>query len=304
MASVVSQENCTRMRIFTSKCVWVLVLLFSSQVLAEELVQTENGPVFRKTTSVYSFGVVPQFQQRKIIRIWRPILDEIKRQTGIVLNLSGAPTIPAFERKFMKGELDFAYMNPYHILKASSSQGYIPLVRDGSRKLRGVLVVRKDSPYKSAAEFDGQIVAFPSPNALGASMLVRADLENTFGIQVKQKYVQTHSSVYLHVAKGLVGGGGGVMSTFMAQSPDLKDRLRILFKTRGVIPHPIAAHPRVPRHHIKNIKSALLAMGKTPEGRAMLARIPMQDIRPTSIDEYKSLAGWGLDKYYIRKKSE
>ncbi|MFV1992363.1 MAG: phosphate/phosphite/phosphonate ABC transporter substrate-binding protein [Acidiferrobacterales bacterium] len=291
------------MRLSISRFIWALVLLFSSQVLAEELVQTSNGPVFRKTTSVYTFGVVPQYHNRKIIRIWRPILNEIEKQTGIVLSLTGTPTIPAFEKKFMKGELDFAYMNPYHILKASDSQGYIPLVRDGSRKLRGILVVLKDSPYKSAAELNGQVVALPSPNALGASMLLRADLESTFGMQVKPKYVQTHSSVYLHVAKGLVVAGGGVMSTFMSQRPEIKNRLRILFTTRGTIPHPIVAHPRVPRQDIKKIKAALLAMGKTPEGKAMLAEIPINDIRPSSISEYKALAGWGLDKYYIQKKT-
>ncbi len=289
------------MRTSISRSIWVLVLLFSAQALAEELVQTSNGPVFRKTTSVHTFGVVPQYHNRKIIRIWRPILDEIEKQTGIALSLTGAPTIPAFEKKFMKGDLDFAYMNPYHILKASDSQGYIPLVRDGSRKLRGILVVSKDSPYKSAAELNDQVVALPSPNALGASMLLRADLESTFGVQIRPKYVQTHSSVYLHVAKGLVSAGGGVMSTFMAQSPDIKDRLRVLFTTRGTIPHPIVAHPRVPRSHIKKIKSALLAMGKTPEGKALLAKIPINDIRPSSLSEYKTLAGWGLDKYYIQK---
>ncbi len=290
------------MKISISSSIWVLVLLFSSQLLAEKLAPTSNGPITKQTTSVYTFGVVPQYHNRKIIRIWRPILDEIRKQTGIVLNLAGAPTIPAFEKKFMKGELDFAYMNPYHILKASNSQGYIPLVRDGSRKLRGILVVRKNSPYKSAAELNGQVVALPSPNALGASMLLRADLESTFGIQVKPKYVQTHSSVYLHVAKGLVVAGGGVMSTFMSQKPEIKDRLRVLFTTRGTIPHPIVAHPRVPRRDIKEIKSALLAMGKTPEGRALLAEIPIKDIQPSSINEYKALAGWGLDRYYIQKK--
>jgi len=278
----------------------VLVLLFSSQLLAEKLAPTSNGPITKQTTSVYTFGVVPQYHNRKIIRIWRPILDEIRKQTGIVLNLAGAPTIPAFEKKFMKGELDFAYMNPYHILKASNSQGYIPLVRDGSRKLRGILVVRKNSPYKSAAELNGQVVALPSPNALGASMLLRADLERTFGIQIKPKYVQTHSSVYLHVAKDLVSAGGGVMSTFMSQKPEIK--VRVLFTTRGTIPHPIVAHPRVPKRHIKEVKSALLAMGKTPEGRALLAEIPIKDIQPSSINEYKALAGWGLDRYYIQKK--
>lgn len=174
-------------------------------------------------------------------------------------------------------------------------------MRDGGRKLRGILVTHKDSKYKSAAELNSKIVALPSPNALGASMLIRADLEKTFGIKVKPKYVQTHSSVYLHVAKKLVLAGGGVMSTFLAQKPEIRDKLRVIFITRAVIPHPITAHSRVPKHHIRKIKAAFLSLGKTPEGREMLAKIPIKKMIPSSRSEYMSLADGGLDKYYIRE---
>lgn len=280
----------------------LIAACFPVAAFADQLAQTSDGPVILKTQTSYTFGVVPQFQHRRILKIWRPIVDEIEKQTGIKLTLSGTPTIPAFEKKFMKGSMDFAYMNPYHILLASQSQGYIPLVRDGSRKLKGILVVHKDSKYKSAAELENKVVAFPSPNALGASMLIRADLEKSFGIKVKQKYAQTHSSVYLHVAKKLVQAGGGVMSTFKATKPEIRKQLKVLFQTNSVIPHPIAAHPRVPKHHIKKIRSVLLAMGETEEGRKLLSKIPMKKIISTSIDEYMSLADWGLDRYYIHDK--
>lgn len=289
------------MKYIYNKLLLIFIFFVPALVFAEELTQTSEGPVFVKTKITYTFGVVPQFQHRRILKIWRPILAEIEKQTGIELQLTGAPTIPEFEKKFMKGELDFAYMNPYHILEASQSQGYIPLVRDDSRKLMGILVVHKDSKYKSAAELDNKVVAFPSPNALGATMLMRADLEKTFGINVKPKYAQTHSSVYLHVAKKLAQAGGGVLRTFMAQKPEVRDKLRILFKTRSVIPHPVTAHPRVPKHHVRKIKTAFLAMGRTLEGREMLSQIPMKKIISSSKDEYMSLADWNLDRYYTRE---
>lgn len=275
--------------------------LLPGMVAADELMQTKDGPQFLKTQVSYTFGVVPQFQHRRILKIWRPILNEIEKRTGIKLNLTGTPTIPAFEKKFMKGDLDFAYMNPYHILVASQSPGYIPLVRDGSRRLQGILVVRKDSKIKNMIELNNKLVAFPSPNALGASMLIRADLEKRHDIKLIPKYAQTHSSVYLHVVKGLVVGGGGVMSTFKAQKPEIREKLKIIFKTRSVIPHPVTAHPRVPKHHVRKIKAAFLALGKTQEGREMLSKIPMKKIVSSFKDEYMSLADWGLDKYYTRE---
>lgn len=94
-----------------------LVIFLPVIVLADELIQTSDGPVILTTQTSYTFGVVPQFQHRRILKIWRPILNEIEKQTGIKLNLTGTPTIPAFEKKIMKGDLDFAYMNPYHMLE-------------------------------------------------------------------------------------------------------------------------------------------------------------------------------------------
>ena len=46
-------------------------------------------------------------------------------------------------------------MNPYHAVMADQAQGYVPIVRDGSRKLFGILAVRNDSPLQDVKELDG-----------------------------------------------------------------------------------------------------------------------------------------------------
>ena len=44
------------------------------------------------------------------------------------------------------------YANPYHILRESKRQGYIPLVRDDI-PLKGILVVSKGSPLRGAGQY-------------------------------------------------------------------------------------------------------------------------------------------------------
>jgi phosphonate transport system substrate-binding protein len=61
-------------------------------------------------------------------------------------------------------------MNPYHAIRANKKHGYAPLVRDVGRSLFGIIVVKKDSPIETVSELDGEIVAFPAPNALGAAL--------------------------------------------------------------------------------------------------------------------------------------
>ena len=117
----------------------------------------------------YTVGIVPQFDSRKIHTIWRPILDEIQAKTGYRFVLRGSPSIPNFEREFLNGAFDFAYMNPYHVIKGYENQGYVPLVRDHQQSLYGIIVVRADSPIKTAKELDDKIIALSLCGGLNGS---------------------------------------------------------------------------------------------------------------------------------------
>ena len=250
-----------------------------------------------KADEVFTFAVVPQFEQRKLFSIWKPVVDELARRTGLQLKLVATLTVPEFESELSKGIFDFVYANPYHILRESTRQGYIPLVRDAI-PLQGILIVSRNSPFRSVKELDGKTLAIPSPNALGASLLIRADLENIYHVKMIPLNAKTHSSVYLNVATGAVDAGGGVQKTFEAQDPSVRNSLRILYTTRSMPSHPIAAHPRVPKQAREAIRKALLEMAATPEGSALLAEIPMTQPVATSIEDYLKMRNWGLEKFW------
>lgn len=243
----------------------------------------------------FKVGVVPQFEQRRLFKVWRPLLDRLGTQTGCTFDLVGSKTIIEFEKAFKEGTYDFAYMNPYHAVMAKKFQGYEPIVRSGSKKLKGILVVRKDSPIKSVKELHEKTVAFPSPNALGASLLMRAELAMKHGTKVNAQYVKTHSSVYLHVAKGLTDAGGGVGRTFAEQSPQIKKALRILYTTTPVNAHPLVVHPRVESQKRQEVQKAWLELASSEP--ALLAKIPMKDPIATSYKDYVSLETLGLESF-------
>jgi len=248
----------------------------------------------------YNFGVVPQYEIRKITKIWQPILNEVEKRTGIKLNLVGSPSIPAFEKSFGQGEYDFAYMNPYHALVAHQQQQYRPVLRDIGRELYGIIVVRKDSPITELKHLDGKIVAFPAPNALGAALIPRTEFAKKFNITIKPKYVKSHSSVYLNVLLGQAAAGGGVQKTFEKQSAELKEQLRVLYETARVPPHPIVAHSRVNEKDIEKIQQAILDIGNTKEGKAWLSKIPVKKIGKASLDDYLPLGEMGLEEFYVK----
>jgi len=258
-------------------------------------------PAYASKSVTYTFGVVPQFDARHTHRVWRPLLTELEQRTGLKFRLVGSSSIPNFESQFLAGEFDFAYMNPYHVLKASMSQSYVPLVRDIGRSLYGVVVVRKDSPIRDMKELANKLVAFPSPNALGASLIPRADLKYIYGVSVEPLYVQSHSSVYLNVAMGKVDAGGGVQKTFDQQPRSVRDKLQIIYETRRSAPHPIAAHSNVSPAVRLSVQQALLALGKTAKGRDLLQLIPIKQIGVASMEDYRPLGEWGLQEFYKSK---
>lgn len=246
----------------------------------------------------YTFAVVPQFEQRKLFATWKPIIDELSRRTGITLNLVATQSVSEFERELSRGRYDFVYSNPYHILRELTRQGYVPLVCDQT-PLRGILVVRKDSPIKSPAELNDEKLAVPSYNALGASLLLQADLAQIFKARPRLVNVKTHSSVYLQVATGQLAAGGGVEKTLREQDKAVQDMLRVLYTTRDMPSHPVAAHSRVPLRVRQAVQHALLALNESEEGRQLLQRIPIQKAVSTSMQDYLPMRQWGLETYWV-----
>lgn len=250
----------------------------------------------------YVVGVAPQYDSRTLFRIWRPVLAALEARTGHALILRGTPTIADFEKEISAGSFDFAFMNPYHMLVAHKRQKYIPLVRDVEGDLHGILVAPRDGPISDPWQLAGKTVAFPAPNAFGASLLMRAELAEDFGLSVVPKFVKTHSSVYLNVLLGEADAGGGVERTLAQQPAKVREALKVIHTTRTFPPHPFAAHPRVPAAVRERVRNAFLDLGGSEEGRRRLVNISIHKIGAASLDDYMFLEALGCERYLMGEK--
>ncbi|HEC18516.1 MAG TPA: phosphate/phosphite/phosphonate ABC transporter substrate-binding protein [Gammaproteobacteria bacterium] len=241
-----------------------------------------------------SFGVVPQQSASKLARLWTPILNYLGEQTGYRLRFRTAQDIPAFEQRLAAGEYDLSYMNPYHYTTFHRTPGYQAFARTRDKRIKGIIVVRKDSPARELREFDGQTLAFPSPAAFAASVLPRARFRAE-GIAITPKYVSSHDSVYRTVARGLYPAGGGVIRTFNNVDPAISDQLRILWTTRPYTPHAIAAHPRVTKQVVQRLQQAMLAMDRDPRGKKLLAAIRIKGFEQGEDSDWDDVRALGID---------
>ena len=225
-----------------------------------------------------SFGIVPQQTSSKLLRSWGPVLKYLQEQTGQHFIFRTAPDIPTFEARLAAGEYDFAYMNPYHFTVFNQGdEGYQAVAMAKDKRIRGILVVRKDSPATTLEDLKNATLAFPSPAAFAASVLPRANL-GAEQVPFEAQYVSSHDSVYKAVAGGFFPAGGGVIRTFNATDPKVREQLRVLWTTPPYTPHAIAANPRVDAAVVSSVQQALLAMDANEKGRLALENLKIKGL--------------------------
>lgn len=245
-------------------------------------------------------GIVPQLPPREIVSTWTPVLKEVGQRSGQCLVLVVAPSIPAFEQQLRGGALDFAFLNPYHQVMAQRWRGFIPLVRDGQTPLEGILVVRKDSPMRRLSDLNGATVAFPAPNAFAASLLPRALLARS-GIRIRPSYVRTHSNVFRAVILGSNQAGGAVNNTLQRERPELRQQLRVLWRTPPFPAHPFSAAAQVPASVRQAVQRGFLELGQTPQGRQLLAKAQLPKVvKADHGRDYAPLAALGLERFVVK----
>lgn len=230
-----------------------VISLFSSCLLAQS----------------YTFAVVPQHATSKIFRQWQPVMALLSKDTGNEFEIVTSKDIPSFERELKRGSYDFAYMNPYHFTIFNQEPGYQALAQQKDKLIKGVVVVRQDSDYRTLEDLKNTNIAFPSPAAFAATLLNRGNLEKN-SIPYKYQFVSSHDSVYLSVAGSIFDAGGGIVRTFDNMPEKIRDQLRVLWKSDGYTPHAIAAHPRISADVRTTIQKALVAMTESPEASVAL----------------------------------
>jgi phosphonate transport system substrate-binding protein len=247
-----------------------------------------------------TLAIVPRLPPATLHREWSPFVERLQREAGVKIELKVFSAFAEFEQFVFAGRADLVFINPYQAVELRKAMGYIPLVRDGARKLSGVLVVRADGPIRKLSDLEGQDIAFPHPNAFGASLHMRATLREVANINFNPVYVNTHANVYRHVLLGKVAAGGGVNVTLNKEPEHLRSQLRVVYQTEGVAPHPLAAHPRVPEDVRDRIVRSIIGMGQEIQGRALLQSTTLtQPVRADFAKDYAGLEKLRLDKYYV-----
>lgn len=242
-----------------------------------------------------TFGIVPQQSAAVLAKLWNPVLQYVGKRSDCNLVFKTAKDIPAFEERLLAGEYDMAYMNPYHYTVAHDKQGYVAIANQANKKIRGIIVVKADSPIQTLAQLDSIEMCFPSPAAFAASILPQAYL-NTQNVRVRPKYVSSHDSVYRNVALGRYAAGGGIERTLANVDAEVRKELRVLYRTEGYTPHAIAAHPRIDSTRVAAVGAALFAMASDSLGKSLLGQLQFDGVQPAQNADWDDIRALEIEK--------
>ncbi|ELP5729480.1 phosphate/phosphite/phosphonate ABC transporter substrate-binding protein [Vibrio vulnificus] len=250
----------------------ITLLLFSSFGIAKPLV----------------FGIVPQQSASRLADTWTPVIKALSETSGLEIVFATAPDIPTFEQRLANGDYDIAYMNPYHYVVYHERSGYQAIAKAKDTRIHGLIVVNAQSDIHDIRQLSGQTLAFPSPAAFAATILTQGYL-NQQGITFQSKYVSSHDSVYLNVAKGFIPAGGGIERTLKAAPEEVRKQLRVLWTSAGYTPHPIAVKSQIAADTQLIIQSALANLHQRSDGAELLSPLKISAFLPATDQDWNDI---------------
>jgi phosphonate transport system substrate-binding protein len=262
------------------------------------LAQASSAAQVRPPAKGWRLAVVPQLTAMEMSRNWSPLIDALGR-IGVPCDLVVHPSIATFEPEFLRGNADIVFLNPYHMVMARRTQGYMPLLHD-AHPLEGLLVVKNDGPVQRIEQLNGHRISFPAPNAFAASLYIRSTLERTIQANYETHYAGNHRNAIRQVLTGDSAAAGVVRTTLEKEPPEVQKALRVIYTTPMLSPHPLAIHPRVPEAVRRTLVEAMMSLAKSPDTKALMAAIQMPDpVAAQYAKDYAPLERLKLEKFVV-----
>lgn len=225
-------------------------------------------PAGAQNGQTYSFGVLSQRSAVLTAQYWNPILDYVKRKSGVTLNLKVARSAPESNDATERGEYDFVYSNTIFQPKMAAAD-YQVVLRPRDEAIAGQIVTLEASPIRSLKDLAGREVGFPSQAAF-VGYAVPMDQLLRQGVGVTPVFGGNQEGIMGQLVAGRViaaGVNNQVMRAFAARE---NIRYRVLWESAPFLNLPIAAHPRLPRAVVDAVKAAIDGMDYDPEGQRIL----------------------------------
>lgn len=239
-------------------------------------------------------GLFPNLTARVLLEAYQPLADHLTRVLKRPVYLETAPDFPSFVSRTREGRYDLLLTAPHLAYLAQAETGYRPLLTY-KKPVQGLLVVRKDSPYRSLAELKGKTIAMADPLAI-VVMMMETELEKA-GLQDGRDYkrieAESHNNAVLLVVQGKAEAGVLGVLPYQRLPDETRRAVRVLATTRPVLGQVYLTRPGMQDAEVRALRAALEGFAATPAGQAFFAKGDLGGLEPVTPQELKRYQPFG-----------
>jgi phosphonate transport system substrate-binding protein len=132
------------------------------------------------------FGLVPSEGGADIVERMKPLVDHLSRELGIPVEAFSASEYQGVVTAMQNKQVDIAYFGPQSYVVAHRIAGAQAIAKElseaGSTGYHAILVVHKDTGWKTLADLKGKKLAFVSPMSTSGYLVPSVALEEQLGM--------------------------------------------------------------------------------------------------------------------------
>jgi phosphonate transport system substrate-binding protein len=268
-------------------------------------------------------AVVPSLESQKLVISGKALAQLLEKRTGYHYEVSVPTSYAAVIAALGSGKVDMAWLAPLSYVVAHDRYGAKVLlisIRSHSKTYEGFILVRSDSGINSLADLKGKKFAYVDPLSTSGcvypKLLLLKHNYNPERFFSQVVYAGGHDTVVMDVYKNKVDGGaiyGGPVSDAREKVKgiykDVLSKTKVIAKTDPIPNDVIAVRKDLPYAVAGRIRSGLLAVAKSDEGRqAVLALYGIDSLAPTDDSQFDSVrqaakaVGINIEQELMKKK--
>lgn len=247
------------------------------------------------------FGVFPYATARQIVETYRPVANALEKQLHRPVLLYTARDFTTFAERTRQGEYDILLTASHLAWLARQETAYRPLLKY-VQPIRGLLVVKSDSPFKSLEAMRGHVIATADSIAL-VVLAMKAEMTAqglSSNIDYRPIDAVTHVNAAIQVVNGRADAAMLGQRPYKIMRPELRRQLRVLAETPPLPSLVYLVHPRLPDTESQAIRTALLAFSSSPEGHALT---PHGGMGPVDHDELLAIRPYAVQAQEMLRTS-
>ncbi len=249
-----------------------------------------NGASHASQAENYRFGVFPFLPPKALSAIFSPMTSELETVLGKDIDFRTKVNLDDFKKAMKSQEYDIAYLNPTQYIRAHDEGGYLPVARV-SAPLKAILVVRRDSGVRTAADLKGRTVGLVGgPNTVDPlSMLITLgflDRNLQVGLDWSAHYYKNPYACLQGVLLARVDACGALPVALSRLDPEVAAKYHVVFETQS-IPHSlIVVRSGFPNGDLEALRKAVLGWQHSEAGQELLRGLGLGPFVEVSDQDY------------------